>query len=96
MAQEILVKTYRGPEAEATTAFQRDAPLMAQRGYYPISQIWTPGEYGCGAFLVALVLCLLCVGIFIFFYMLIVPPPGALMVTYQYRLSQPPPLPSLQ
>jgi len=94
MAQEIIVKTYRGTEAEATAAFQRDAPLMAQHGYYPISQGWTPGAYGCGAFLGALALCLLCVGIIIFIYMLIVKPPGTLTVTYRLRLSQPPPLPS--
>jgi hypothetical protein len=95
MNQQIVVKTYRGSETEATTAFQRDALAMAQQGYYPVSQIWTPGSYGCGECLVALLLCFLCVGILVFFYMLIVTPPGTLMVTYQYRPSQPPPLPSL-
>jgi hypothetical protein len=95
MAQEIVVKTYRGTEAEATAAFQRDAPLMAQHGYYPITQSWTSGEYGCGSFLVALLLCFLCVGLIIFIYMLIVKPPGTLTVTYQLRLSQAPPLPPL-
>ena len=95
MAQEIVVKTYRGTESEAILAFQRDAPLMAQHGYYPVAQHWAAGSYGCGEFLVALLLCFLCVGIIIFFYMLIVPPAGTLTVTYQFRLSQAPPLPPL-
>jgi hypothetical protein len=87
MAQEVVVKTYRGTEAQATAAFQRDAPLMAQQGYYPVSQSWTPGEWGCGAFIAALLLCLLCVGIIIFFYLLIVKPAGTLTVTYQRHSS---------
>jgi hypothetical protein len=94
MNPQIIVKTYRGTEVEATAAFQRDAPVMSQQGYYPISQTWTPGEWGCGSFLVALALCLLCIGIIVFFYMLIVKPPGTLMVTYQSRSPQPPPLPT--
>ena len=91
MNQQIVVKTYRGTEAEATAAFQRDAPLMAHQAYYPISQSWTPGQWSGGAFLMALVLCLFCVGIIVFIYMLIVKPAGTLTVTYQFR---PPPLPT--
>jgi hypothetical protein len=94
MNQQIVVKTYRGTEAEAIAAFQRDAPLMSQQGYYPISQTWTPGEWHPGCFLAALALCLLCIGIIVFFYMLIVKPPGTLAVTYQFRSAQPPPLPT--
>ena len=58
---------------------------MAAHGYVPTSQTWTPGEYGCGSFLVALLLCLLVIGILVFIYMLIVKPPGTLTVTYEYR-----------
>jgi hypothetical protein len=96
MNPQILVRTYHGSETEAAAAFQRDAITMSQHGYYPVSQNWTQGSYGCGEFLVALLLCFLCVGILIFFYLLIVPPPGTLIVTYQYRLAQPPPLPLLE
>jgi hypothetical protein len=33
MNPQIIVKTYRGTEVEATAAFQRDAPMMFQQGY---------------------------------------------------------------
>lgn len=58
---------------------------MAAAGYYPTSQIWTPGAYGCGSFLLALLLCVILVGILIFIYMLIVKPDGTLTVTYELR-----------
>ena len=61
---------------------------MAERGYFPISQTYQPGEYGCGAFVVALLLCILVIGIFVFIYMLIVKPPGTLSVVYEYRGPQ--------
>jgi hypothetical protein len=47
MAQEIIVKTYKGSHADATAAFQRDALAMSQHGYYPVAQSWTAGSYGC-------------------------------------------------
>lgn len=66
--------------------YQADAAHMAAQFYFPTSQVWTPGEYGCGAFLGALLLCLILIGVLIFIYMLIVKPDGTLTVTYELRL----------
>lgn len=85
MAKKILVKTYKGSESSAARKCARDAAKMAEQGYFPVSQAWAPGAYGCGSFLFALVLCLILIGIIIFVYMLIVKPPGTLTVTYELR-----------
>ncbi|MDX9975912.1 MAG: zinc ribbon domain-containing protein [FCB group bacterium] len=82
-----IVKTYMGSHASAMAAFQADAPRMAAEGYVPTSQEWAPGTYGCGAFLLALLLCVIVIGIIIFIYMLIVKPDGTLSVTYEYRVA---------
>lgn len=81
----IAVREYKGKLAEATLLFQQDAVRMAAADYYPISQVYQPGSWGCGAFLVALLLFVVLVGILVFIYMLIVKPPGSLVVTYQWR-----------
>jgi hypothetical protein len=65
--------------------YQADSAKMAAQGYFPTSQIWTPGEYGCATFLLALLLCLVLIGILVFIYMLIVKPDGTLTVTYELR-----------
>jgi hypothetical protein len=81
----IVVKIYSGTQEEAMLAFQDDATKAAVDGYFPISQTWAPGTYGCGSFLVALLLCIVLIGIIVFIYMLIVKPPGTLSVTYELR-----------
>jgi hypothetical protein len=48
--EQIIVKTYRGTQTEATARFQADAVEMAAHHYYPTSQTWTPGQYGCVEF----------------------------------------------
>jgi hypothetical protein len=84
--QQVIVKIYRGRTQEiATAAYQSDAALMAPKGYFPTSQSWAPGAYGCGSFLGALLLFLVIVGILVFIYMLIVKPDGTLTVTYELR-----------
>ena len=80
-----MVKTYTGRQEEAARRFRIDAAKMAVRGYYPVSQSYQAGEWGCGAFVIALLLCIVIVGLFIFIYMLIVKPPGTLSVVYEYR-----------
>jgi hypothetical protein len=82
---KIIIKTYRGDQQQATIAFQTDAAKMAAKGYFPTAQSWAPGTYGCGAFLLALLLCIILVGILVFIYMLIVKPSGILSVTYELR-----------
>jgi len=79
-----IVRTYRGAQqADTTAAFQADAAELAKHGYAPTTQSWAQGQWGCGAFLVALVLCIVLIGIFIFIYMLVVKPDGTLTVTYE-------------
>ncbi len=84
--EQIIIKTYKGSQAEATKAFQADSVNMVNQDYYPTSQTWAPGTYGCGAFLLALLLCAILIGILVFIYMLIVKPAGTLTVTYELRL----------
>jgi len=81
----VIVKTYKGSQDEATRLFQEDVGLMAAKGYFPTSQTYAPGSYGCGAFLMALILCFLIIGILILVYMLLVKPNGVLSVTYEFR-----------
>src|SRR5262245_6433537 len=56
---QVIIRTYSGDQAEATTLFQADSVEMAARGYFPTSQSYAPGQWGCGAFIVALLLCLI-------------------------------------
>ncbi len=85
MQNQIVVKTYKGNQAFATEQFKIDAAKMAGQGYFPTSQSWAPGAYGCSHFLVALLLCLVIIGVMIFIYMLFVKPDGTLSVTYELR-----------
>ncbi len=83
--QRLITKTYKGSQAKATALFQKDAEILARQGYVPTSQTWAPGQYGCGAFLLALLLCFLIIGLLVFVYMLIVKPDGTLSVIYEAR-----------
>lgn len=83
--EKLIIKTYTGSQEKAFADFQADALKMANEGYYPSTQTWVPGSYGCGSFLGALLLCFLIVGFLIFIYMLIVKPDGTLSVTYELR-----------
>ena len=85
MGEQIIVKTYTGREADATMSFQADAALMAALGYSPVFQSWAPGQWPSRAFIAALLLSLLVVGIPALVYMLVVAPGGALTVTYGFR-----------
>lgn len=84
---ESIVKTYRGSQQNAIVAFQSDSMKMAAERYYPTSQAWAPGAYGCGSFIVALLLCFILIGFLIFLYMIIVKPNGTLTVTYAYKTA---------
>lgn len=87
--QNVLVRTYRGNQADAAVLFEKDAAKLADRGYFPVSQTYAPGAYGCGAFIIGLLLCLIFIGILVLIYMLLVKPPGTLTVTYEYREKAP-------
>lgn len=86
--QQIIVRRYIGSQSGAMQTYQQDSIRMAAVGYFPTSQVWAPGEYGCGSFVLALLLCVILVGILIFIYMLIVKPNGTLTVTYELRSPQ--------
>jgi len=87
----IAVRVYRAhQQADAVADFQSDAALLAEKGYHPVSQSWAEGQWGCGAWLVALILCVVVIGILVFIYMLIVKPDGTLTVTYELADAAPP------
>jgi len=84
---QFVIETYIGNQAAAATSFQADSTRMASLGYFPAFQSWEPGQWRTGAFIAALLLCFLIVGIPVLIYMLIVTPDGMLIVTYAFRGS---------
>ena len=80
-----IIEEYKGNEAQARKLFLKDAEKKAKKGYYPTSENYTAGKYGVGAFILALLLCFILIGILVFIYMLIVKPAGTLTVTYEYK-----------
>jgi Uncharacterised protein family UPF0547 len=84
----VIIKTYRGSQAEAAMRFQADSAEMAALGYFPISQSWAPGQWAAGAFIIAVLLIFLFgLGLLILGYMLIVKPAGTLTVTFERRIA---------
>lgn len=81
--EQTIVRSYKGKPEQAAALFQADAARLAQHGYQPVSQIYTPGSWGCGAFIIAVLLFILIIGILVFIYMILVKPAGTLVVTYQ-------------
>jgi Uncharacterised protein family UPF0547 len=80
-----IIEEYRGNEAQARKLYLKDAEKKAKKGYYPSSENYTPGKYGIGSFIIALLLCFVLIGIIIFIYMLLVKPAGILTVTYELK-----------
>ena len=92
-----IVRTYKGKQqADVNKEFAKDAEHLAREYYFPTTQSWAQGQWGCGAWLVAVV-CILLIGfgLLIIAYMLIVKPAGTLTVTYEYRPLAPPPVPTV-
>ncbi|TPH18492.1 hypothetical protein [Litorilituus lipolyticus] len=83
--KKVITKSYIGKQDKANSLFQADSVKMAENNYYPTTQNWSQGQYGCGSFLIALALCFVFIGILIFIYMLIVKPDGTLSVTYELK-----------
>lgn len=83
--KKMITKSYIGKQDKAHSLFQADSVKMAEHNYYPTTQNWSQGQYGCGSFLIALALCFVLIGILIFIYMLIVKPDGTLSVTYELK-----------
>jgi len=83
---DMIVRTYRGTYRQALASFQAEAALLEKEHYAPGQPNWVADQYDCGAFLVALILCILLIGFLIFIYMLIVKPDsGILTVQYQRK-----------
>jgi hypothetical protein len=82
----VIVRVYKGQsQADAVAKLQLDAARLSTQGYFPTTQSWAQGSWGCGSFLVALLLCIVLIGVLVFIYMLLVKPEGTLSVTYEYR-----------
>ena len=78
-----VIRMYRGRQREAAAAFARDAEALARSGYGPVAQSWAGGEWGCGAYLLGVLLIIAFgIGLLILGYLLIVKPSGTLTVTY--------------
>jgi hypothetical protein len=89
-----IVRTYKGKQqADANHEFAKEAEKLSRDYYYPTTQSWAQGQWGCGAWLIA-VACILLVGfgLLVIAYMLIVKPSGTLTVTYEHRPPAPPPV----
>ncbi len=80
-----VIKKYKGKELKTRELFNQDHEKMLKDGYHVVSERYIPGQYSTMNFIVAVLLCFLLVGIFIFLYMLIVKPDGMLVVTYEYK-----------
>jgi len=82
----ILVRSYKGTQSESANLFEADAAVLAADGYFPVSQNWAPGQWSGTAFAIAFLLIFLFgLGLLILAYLLIVRPPGTLVVTYGMR-----------
>lgn len=87
-AGPIYIRAYPGKLGDATGAFQRDVAQMAQAGYHPVNQMYVPGSWSSGAYLLGLLLILAFgLGILILGYLIIVKPDGTLQVTYEFRAN---------
>jgi len=82
---QVEVRRYRGNENRAYAAFEADARTMAAAGWFPTTQSYVPGTWGCGAWLLAFILLIFVIGIIVLAYMIVARPDGELVVTYEYR-----------
>ena len=84
----VIIRTFKGSQAEAMRIFKAASIDMAADGYFPTSQSWASGQWSTGAFIVAVLLIFLFgLGILILAYMLIVKPDGTLTVTFERRTA---------
>lgn len=90
MTVETFSRKYRGSPGATHRKFRWDAKRLARKGWKPVSQRYEEGSWGLLAFLIALLLCIVLIGILVFIYMIIVKPKGkgALYVTYERTLEE--------
>jgi hypothetical protein len=83
----ILARVYPGYHEAAVELFQMDAELLTAHGYVPIGQSYAEGRWRTGLVVLAIVLCLVLIGLPLLAYMVAVRPPGSLAVSYELRGS---------
>lgn len=83
--KKAVVKYFTGYQLQTAEMFQNDATEMSRQGYKPVSQCWLPGSYDGGLFILALILCIVGIGVLVLVYMLVTRPRGVLIVSYELR-----------
>jgi len=83
--EKIIIESYKGNIADATSKYEKRAQILATKGFIPKTQSYQQGRWSFGDFLVAIVFCVVIIGFLAIIYMLIVKPTGALTVTYEYK-----------
>lgn len=86
--KKAVVKYFSGYQLQIAEIFQNDATEMSRQGYKPVSQCWLPGSYDGGLFILALILCVVGIGVLILIYMLATRPRGILIATYELRAPE--------
>lgn len=93
MAREVMVRTYSGKnQQDALVLYAEDAPLQASEGWVPVSQAWANGEWPTQAYLAALFLVIVGIGIVLLIVMGMYKPTRMLVVTYAREGDTPPPV----
>jgi hypothetical protein len=44
---QVVIRTYTGSQEVATALFRADSIKLAAENYFPTSQSWAPGQWGC-------------------------------------------------
>ena len=83
MAREVMIRTYSGDNQQAALLlYAEDAPVRAAEGWVPVSQTWVNGEWPTQAYLAALFLVIVGIGIVLLIVMGMYKPTRTLVVTY--------------
>ena len=78
----VVIRLCRASHKEAFETFGREAPIFEDRGYGVDSVTWAPGEWDASTAMVATLLLLVGIGTLFIAYMLVVRPPGTLVVIF--------------
>lgn len=78
----VITRSFRGSLEQASAEATAYLSRIRSEGWVESNRTYTPGQWGCGAFLIALLLAVILIGILIFIYLLVVKPDGTLVVTY--------------